>query len=222
MKKAVKNYPRLTRFVRHFMGKTLYRKSMDKRKAIFVHIPKAAGTSVCKAVFDCPESSHYTARCYRSDNPMKFNDYFKFSVVRNPYDRLCSAYHYLKNGGDRLSEKDKIFRDSFLNDFSDINDFVLNGLSSNEIFSRPHFDPQYEYIFDDNEKTLLVDFVGQVEDLEQVSQQLSKELGENIEVGHQNKTRSVTTNLSDCLTEQAKVKVYEKYKKDFDLLGYDK
>ena len=222
MKKKVKNYNQLSRMLRRILGKTLYREGMDKRKAIFVHIPKSAGTSVCKAVFDCPDSSHYTARCYRSDNPVKFDDYFKFTVVRNPYDRFCSAYNYLKNGGERLSEKDKIFRDTFLNDFSDINDFALHGLYCDELYQRPHFDLQYEYIFDDNEKTLLVDFVGRMESLEQFTQQLSNELGTNIDIGHENKTCSAAVCFNDNITEKAKARIYEKYKKDFELLGYEK
>jgi len=222
MKKNIKNYRRLTRAFRHFLGKTLYREDMDEEQVIFIHIPKAAGTSVCQAVFGTPESNHYTARCYRSDHPQKFVRYYKFTVVRNPYDRFCSAFHYLKNGGDRLSERDKQFRDQYLEKYVDINDFALNGLNSDEIYRRPHFEAQYEYLFDDDEKTLLVDYVGRMEDLEQFSQQLSNELGTNINIGHQNKTCSAATDLCANLTDKAKTRIYEKYKKDFDLLGYEK
>ncbi len=220
MKKKVKNYRFLTRKLRRLAGKTLYRREMDEKNAIFVHIPKAAGTSVCEAVFGTPNSSHYTARCYRSDNPKKFNRYIKFSVVRNPYDRIISAYSYLLNGGSRLSDKDRRFREHYLSNFDGLNDFVMNGLGREECRQRPHFDPQYEYLFDDDCSTLIVDYVEKIEHMEQFSDHLGRLLGAEIVIDHQNKTKGKCASLE--LTDQAKQRIYEIYRLDFELLGYDK
>jgi hypothetical protein len=82
-------------------------------------------------------------------------------------------------------------------------DFALHGLYCEELYQRPHCYLQYEYIFDDNEETLLVDFVGRMESLEQFSQQLSNELDTNIDIGHENKTRSAAVSLSDNINDKA-------------------
>lgn len=219
MKKKVKNFSAVSRALRRMLGKTLFRQEMDEKNAIFVHIPKAAGTSVCKAVFNCSDSSHYTARCYRSDDPKKFKTYFKFTVVRNPYERFCSAYNYLKNGGERLSEKDRAFRDEFLANYTDINDFAENGLDRPEVYQRPHFDRQYEYLYDDDQTTLLVDFVGRLESLDAFSKELTEKLNTSVEVGHQNKTNTSRNKIE--LSENAKRFVYKHYQRDFELLGYE-
>lgn len=219
MKKKVKNYHPVERVIRRLLGKTLFRQEMDDKKVIFVHIPKAAGTSVCKAVFNSSDSSHYTARCFRSDNPKKFQSYYKFTVVRNPYERFCSAYNYIQNGGERLSAKDKHFRDTFLINYADINDFAENGLTKEEVGQRPHFDSQHEYVYDNDSSTLIVDYVGRLENLDAFSEHLSEKLNSTINVGHQNKTNN-NRNVIE-LSEKAKKFVYEYYRKDFELLGYE-
>lgn len=66
-----------------------------QHKIIYIHIPKCAGRSICDALqqpFD-----HYTASYYHSEFPQFWNDYTVFSTVRNPYQRLVSMYHYIKN-----------------------------------------------------------------------------------------------------------------------------
>jgi len=63
-------------------------------KLIFIHIPKCAGRSISDAFnqrFD-----HFTARHYATEYPDCFHVYTKFTVVRNPYDRLVSLFHYIK------------------------------------------------------------------------------------------------------------------------------
>jgi len=73
-------------------------------KCIFVHIPKNAGTSVEELLIGCesaPRSQHFTCRELKSQNPELYSSLFRFCIVRNPYDRLISAYEYLLHGGNR-------------------------------------------------------------------------------------------------------------------------
>ena len=79
-----------------------YRKHFDRNKCIFIHIPKAAGTSVLAALGKKSEKGrdHVSWQTYKKADSKKFNNYFKFSFVRNPYDRAFSAYHYILKGGE--------------------------------------------------------------------------------------------------------------------------
>ena len=94
-----------------------------ERRFIFVHIPKTAGQSISRALLPwavTPERTrfrrllshlpvresedmaflrpHGTARWFkRKLAPETFDNYFKFAVVRNPFDYLVSYYHYLRS-----------------------------------------------------------------------------------------------------------------------------
>ena len=74
----------------------------SRRRFIFVHIPKTAGNSVNR-VFGVSWQNHkdlarYAREC---DN---FDAFFKFAIVRNPWDRLLSDYNYQK----KKSRKNKL------------------------------------------------------------------------------------------------------------------
>ncbi|MEM6504325.1 MAG: sulfotransferase family 2 domain-containing protein [Planctomycetota bacterium] len=56
-------------------------------KIAYVHIPKTGGSTV-KQVLNCMENPNHRPL---GDLP---NDYFAFTLIRNPWDRLVSAYHY--------------------------------------------------------------------------------------------------------------------------------
>ena len=75
-------------------------------KFIFIHIPKNAGTSIRNS-FDTqgydkkvvrkryPHDSCNVIKRYCRDSV--WNSFFKFAVVRNPYDRMVSYYHFYKS-----------------------------------------------------------------------------------------------------------------------------
>lgn len=61
---------------------------------IFVHINKTAGSSIAKAL-KINKHIHLTAQEIRDQiGNQKWNAVFKFSIVRNPYDRILSQYLY--------------------------------------------------------------------------------------------------------------------------------
>jgi hypothetical protein len=74
----------------------------DKHRFIFVHINKTGGTSIEKAFLPLADQKdeafkHASAKLYKTRFPDKFDDYFKFSFVRNPWDWLVSRYHWSKD-----------------------------------------------------------------------------------------------------------------------------
>ena len=66
-------------------------------KSLFIHIPKTGGHSVGMALYK-RDPFHFRFVDYADyalQHGIDLNDYFKFSVVRHPVDRLISMYNYL-------------------------------------------------------------------------------------------------------------------------------
>ena len=97
----------------------------DKYKCIHIHIPKTAGTSITKALhgkdfvlFDTNKKiwrQHATALETREHyGKEKWDSYFKFSIVRNPFDRLVSAYNWLCQDMKPCEFRDRMLFKSFI------------------------------------------------------------------------------------------------------------
>jgi hypothetical protein len=76
-----------------------------KHRAIFIHIPKTGGTSV-EAVMtghdwwrhgEHPKHSGVRALLGKRYAVDLWNSYFKFTIIRNPWDRLWSYWQFAKN-----------------------------------------------------------------------------------------------------------------------------
>lgn len=78
-----------------------------KRKFIFIHIPRTGGTSIEVALhgknwFEThAPSKHLTVHAAKKIYEEYWDSYFKFSFVRNPWDRMISM---LKYGGNNNSQ----------------------------------------------------------------------------------------------------------------------
>ena len=87
---------------------------------LFVHVPKCGGSSV-EAQLGI-DHGHRSAVYFRAADPALFARAWKFSIVRNPYDRLVSAFHYLKNH--TRSERDRAWAAEALGEAADFAGFV--------------------------------------------------------------------------------------------------
>ena len=80
-----------------------------KYRLVFFHLPKCAGVSVRRAIgidkksHNFPFTNVSTALAIdvraQTDDTI-YNDYHKFSIVRNPYERMVSLYNFRKQGND--------------------------------------------------------------------------------------------------------------------------
>jgi hypothetical protein len=67
-----------------------------EKKLIFIHIPKNAGTSIIKAMGVENLFMDKTIEEYKEHYEDYWNEYKKFTVVREPIDRFISAYKFAR------------------------------------------------------------------------------------------------------------------------------
>lgn len=97
-----------------------------KHKLIFIHIPRTAGTSIEKALhgkdwhYVHSPSKHLTVHSAKKIYAEYWNDYFKFSFVRNPWDRMVSLLKYGWFYGISLDNKKILRPEKYFKDFHKI------------------------------------------------------------------------------------------------------
>ena len=125
-------------------GRLSYCSDYDAKECIFVHVPKTAGLSICDGLFGQPAVGHMPLHYYEKVlGKERYQRYFKFAFVRNPWDRVYSAYTYLMRGG--VSKDDQVWKEA-LGRYSDFNDFVARWLDTDNIELQLHFMPQSRFI----------------------------------------------------------------------------
>lgn len=171
-------------------------------KCVFIHIPKCAGQSIehlflkllnltwetreplllrynDRPELGPPRLAHLKADEYVYYNYMtqeQFESYFKFTFVRNPWDRVVSFYKYAVNNLASTEE-------------CDFKRFVMEKLP-NEIWNSKYWfvGPENEFIYDKDGK-ILVNFVGRFENLQSDFNHVCTRIGlAPIEVPHVNKS----------------------------------
>lgn len=197
-------------------GRGIYSEYADQYRCIFIHIPKAAGSSVAKALFG-KSSRHLSYIDYEAANPKKFERYFKFAFVRNPWDRLVSAYVFLKNGG--MNSQDRNWADLNLASYNDFDSFVKGWVNKNNIMTWVHFIPQFNFICD-AEMNIKMDFVGRFETIDSdfsfIQGKIGLPLNELPKVNASRKKESYTS----YYTEESRQIVADVYKEDIRLFNY--
>ena len=197
----------------------------DLYRCMFIHIPKAAGSSIeLSSIFQDQRDKtgeyvggHKTAMEYRRLYPDKFNKYFKFTFVRNPYSRLVSAYFYLSRGGMGNSYDTEIFKKYFEHKKEDFVSFCRNSLSEELIKDVVHFEPQHKFLCDDD-MNILLDFIGKQENFVKDAKKVFKTIGLPYE--HRHSLGSNNKHFSEYYTNDIQQKVFNLYKLDFELLSY--
>ena len=173
-------------------------------KYLFLHIAKCGGNTV-RAALDLPyeRTGGHIPLEYKSGyfkhNP---KEYFKFTFVRNPWDRMVSTYFY-HNGFQALSFKE----------------YTTTLLDSEGSKGWKRHASCYNYIFGEN-TTTTIDFIGKIENFEEDFNIVCNKIGiPRQKLPHKNKTNH--KHYTEYYDDETKQIVAERYAKDIEYFGYE-
>ena len=209
-------------------------------KVIFVHVPRTAGSSISQVLGICGDDNkgaltparpdmlyglvgnkvlqHLTARGVREKLGRDvYERYFKFTFVRNPFDRVVSTYHVRKK---LLPHVKMSFRDFVLNRIPQRDGGGLRTLfkSKAEKALEDQFDAQYEYIFDEKGKGM-VDFIGRYETVDADFKVICRRLGIPGDLPQLNESVH-ERDYRLFYDEQTRAAVQAHYKRDLETFQY--
>lgn len=185
------------------------------RGCVFVHVPKAAGHSIATTLFG-RVIGHRTLADYERVDADAVAAAFVFSFVRNPWDRLYSAYHYLGRGG-TLREPDATFGRLLVQRYPTFERFVHEFLDARTIHAYYHFVPQHCFL-EARRDACAPDFIGRFEALDEGFRHVASRLGVATELPQLN--RSGAREHRSAYTAAMWNRVGELYREDCDRFGY--
>lgn len=203
-----------------------------EHKILFVHIPKTGGQTVCK-ILNIPKGSkkHYYWKSDKNEidyghatikqlsELINLDDYYKFTFIRNPYDRLVSEYFFrIKN----ISAKNSVLK---LKQKTSFNEFVkqVYELHKRRFNSKhyfiTHYIPQYDYINIDGD--IKVDDVYRYEEFENNVRKIINEFNLKDEIPKKNISKNKKSDYMEYYNMETKKMVNEIYETDFFRFNYN-
>lgn len=186
------------------------------RQCIFIHVPKCAGESLCRSLFDSAGPGHLPLSWYERVVPEFYSGAFKFAFVRDPLERAYSGYSYL--------QKDRgIARDNsslrLARSYPDFDSFVKGWLCEENALRQIHFVPQWQFLVNGVGR-LDVDFLGRQERLSEDFAAVCLKLGLQLPLEHINRSEKSGKSAWQACSEAARRRIYDVYRRDYELLGY--
>ena len=210
-----------------------------KHKFVTIDIPKTGSRSFRESllplgILDACGEPNLDSEFYQHDgairvkkqfekNDWNWNDYFKFTTVRNPWARYFSFFKYFKSYGEKYLRRDesinwrepelnqgKLCEELFQNkdDQSVLKNIILNN------------DSQDSYYFDESGK-IMVDHIASFEDLSNEFVFLCDQVGiQSPNLQHENKSVN-SLNMHDFYDQGLIDLVAEKEKSVIELKGYN-
>ena len=213
------------------MTKKLYDITLSNtKKFVWFRVPKVASRTMIYffdqyKVIDVGFPPHVSGdHGYGKEYDSNWNSYFKFAFVRNPFDRLLSAYYDKVVNKHDIPFYDKFRNLSFKEFVLQISKIDLNNL--NRCVVDRHITPQNLII--PNKDNL--SFIGRIEqfkiDFEFVCGKIGLEYKFDYEVGRNHRKTSENLNktkhkhYTEYYDDETKQIVAEKYAKDIEYFGY--
>ncbi|WP_340679162.1 sulfotransferase family 2 domain-containing protein [Paraglaciecola sp.] len=194
-----------------------FKRQVEQEKVLFVHVPKAAGTSIVKSIYGTEDWTHLSLADYEAIHGSEISSYFKFAFVRNPYSRLYSAYNYLKHKSD--VEFDKLWRESHLK--YDFNTFIESWLTCKNIetCAIDHFRTQTSFLLN-SKKEMDINFTGKFESLSKDYQKLMEILSKDLSLSKENAYHYKETFSPASLSKNCRNIIESVYEVDFANFSY--
>jgi hypothetical protein len=176
---------------------------IEEHKTIFIHIPKNAGTSIetlfANSSFRIQPNKHANIHEIKKKFPKLYDSHRKFTIVRNPYDKMVSWYFYLKR---KVGEKHKVV---------EFNDWIKDPQLFWHADDPIHFlDPQHTWI-DDTVKVIK---------FENLNEELNEFFKEDIKLPITNKSNH--DHYSTYYNRKSLDIIYDRYEEDFEKFNYKK
>ena len=196
------------------------------KKLLFIHIPKTGGSTIeqhmnafnniskgYKRTKENKAMQHFSIIEYNKLGQFDIINFYKFSIVRNPYTKILSEYYWTNLP---MCYKDNRTFNYFLNAVEDI----VKNKNYNYTFLHDHFIPQKDFITDEY-NNIIIDKIFKFEEYNECILFL-KYYYPNIQPTIHNKINtSKDVNFRITLTTLQKKKIYELYKDDFILFNYE-
>tara|TARA_R110002073_G_scaffold132514_5_gene279439 strand:+ start:2379 stop:3059 length:681 start_codon:yes stop_codon:yes gene_type:complete len=188
-----------------------YPREYDKNQYIFIHIPKTAGKSIISKLHN-RGATHLSYSDYEDILGDKINDYFVFTVLRDPADRFASAYSYLKAGGNQ-SREDQEFSHRWIKN-KDINDFIKTSFTASEVRNSLFFRSQASFLKKKNDALATVKILD-LNNLKRDFVSISDRLGVSSELPYLNESHSII----NAFSEESRLIIQTVYREDYALIN---
>jgi hypothetical protein len=211
-----RRFQRLKFQARYPFAYRAFRNQCRKSGCLFIHIPKCAGTSIRESL-QIPRGGHATLIDYQLRLPPEdFERVFKFTFVRNPWDRLASAFFFLKNQDMKSNQK---WAKKHLSAYDDFDSFVRQWVTTENIWSYSHFRPQYYFVSVEGRRAA-VDFIGFYENIPADFSLLCERMKSQATLHEENRNSRRAKDYRDYYTDETRRIVGEVYAEDIRVFGY--
>lgn len=192
-------------------------RGFDDLKCIFIHIPKTGGVSLSHGFFGNLGGGHRRiVDYYPIFSPKEFKEYFKFAIVRNPWDRVVSAYFFLKGGG--FHETERKWVEENISVFEDFEEFICRWVNEQNIYSYKHFIPQHHFVL--HKGKLMIDKFYKLENISSAVKEINSRLNVNITLPHKNRNLSRNPDYRQYYNKKTKKIIEDIYSKDIQIFNY--
>ena len=195
-----------------------------KHKFIFIHIPKTGGTSVDE-FFTGKMQKHACMKDYIDNlgsNLVK--KYFKFCIVRNPWDKTVSHHTMINN---RILEGHPKTVRIYGKKIHPFKEYVVENMGMKDR-SGTEFETKHSHDFDtmdqlnwisDFNGNICIDYIMRLENMQQYFNIICDKIGiPRQQLPHENKTKH--KHYTEYYDDETREIVAEQYEKDIEYFGY--